>query len=149
MSITEHRAPFTLTPTDRETLHDLLAKAERLSRELSDAYREAQRIVTETTDLDPMVDLGDPLAMYRLPSGRVGFETDYASEVKVGDWIQACHGDLDWHEVTGLSTTSDRTIGVELNHDRLRWWAPTDAIRIARPPELVVAAQERKAEAGR
>ena len=147
MSITEHRAPFTLTPTDRESLHDLLAKAERLARELSDAYREAQRIVSATTDLAPHVDLGDPLALYRLPSGMVGYETTYADEVRVGDWVQACHGDLDWWQVTNLSTTSDRTIGVELNHDRLRWWAPTDAIRIARRPENVVADQERKAGA--
>ena len=58
--------------------------------------------------------------------------------------MQACHGDTDWWQVTNLSTTSDRTIGVELNHDRLRWWAPTDALRIARRPEHIVADQERK-----
>lgn len=61
MTTLEERAPagFFLTPTDRETLHDLLAKAERISTELADAYRAAQRIVTGTTDLDEVhVDLG-------------------------------------------------------------------------------------------
>lgn len=146
MTTLEERAPagFFLSPTEREALTDLLAKAERLSRELSDAYREAQRIVTATTDLDPTVDLGDPLALFRLQSGMVGYETTYADQVAVGDWVQACHGDTDWWQVTGMSTTSDRTIGVELNHDRLRWWAPTDALRIARRPEHIVADQERK-----
>lgn len=65
MTTLEERAPlFFLTPTEREELHDLLAKAERIARDLSDTYRAAQRIVTATTDLDPHVDLGDPLAMY-------------------------------------------------------------------------------------
>ncbi len=150
MTTIEVRAPgYFMTPTERATLSDLLAKAERISADLADAYREAQRIVTGTTDLDPAVDLGDPLAMYRLPSGAVGYVTTYADEVVVGDWVQACHGDPDWHEVTGRSTTSDRTIGIELDSTHLRWWAPTDAIRRATPPADVVADQERKAEASR
>lgn len=144
MSTLEERAPLTFhTPTERDAIVDLLAKAERLSAELADAYREAQRIVTGTSPL-VAVDLGDPLAMFRLPSGQVGYETTYADHVVVGDWVQACHGDAgQWSEVTGLSTTSDRTIGVELNHTALRWWAPTDAIRVARPPADVIDGQDR------
>ena len=86
MTTLEERAPagFFLSPTEREALTDLLAKAERLSRELSDAYREAQRIVTATTDLDPTVDLGDPSPLFRLQSGMVGYETTYADQVAVG-----------------------------------------------------------------
>lgn len=150
MSITEHRAPFTLTPTDRESLHDLLAKAERLARELSDAYREAQRIVSATTDLAPHVDLGDPLAMYRLPSGVVGYETTYADEVAVGDWIQRCHGDPGWHLVEDQEDYPgpDGTPWVRLTYRGIAHdWKGTDAIRIARRPENVVADQERKAGA--
>lgn len=143
MTTLEERAPLAFhTPTERDAIVDLLNQAERISAELADVYRQAQRIVTGTSPL-VHVDLGDPLAAFRLPSGAVGYETTYADHVVVGDWVQACHGDLDWSEVTGLSTTSDRTIGVELNGDTLRWWAPTDAIRVARPPADVVAAQER------
>ena len=152
MTTLEERAPagFFLSPTEREALTDLLAKAERLSRELSDAYREAQRIVTATTDLDPTVDLGDPLAPFRLPSGLVGFVTTYADEVKVGDWLQRCHGDPDWHLVTEVERLpwgpGSRGHFVRATYDGgAHDWAPTDAIRVARPPAQVVADQERKA----
>lgn len=141
---------YFMTPTEREALSELLAKAERISADLAEAYREAQRIVTGTTDLDPTVDLGDPLAMYRLPSGQVGYETDYADQVKVGDWVQRCHGDPGWHLVERAVTTTDpltlkRMVNVWVENDGSYWWAPTDAIRIARRPEHVVADQERKA----
>ena len=156
MTTLEERAPagFFLSPTEREALTDLLAKAERLSRELSDAYREAQRIVTATTDLDPTVDLGDPLALFRLQSGMVGYETTYADQVAVGDWVQRCHGDPGWHLVTDVEHLpwGPNTGGyfVRVTHDGLAHdWAPTDALRIARRPEHVVADQERKAEASR
>jgi len=145
----EERAPgYFMTPTDRENLSNLLAKAERISADLADAYRAAQRIVTGTTDLDPHVDLGDPLAMYRLPSGLVGYETTYADQVKVGDWVQRCHGDPDWHLVERAATLTDpltlsRMVNVWVENDGSYWWAPTDAIRRATPPAQVVAKQER------
>ncbi len=149
MTTLEERAPagFFLTHTDRDALSELLARAEKAQAAMDDALRGLQRIVTGTTDLDPAVDLGDPLAMFRLPSGAVGYETTYADQITTGDWVQACHGDPGWHEVTGRSTTSDRTIGIELDSTHLRWWAPTDAIRRATPAADVVAGQERKAEA--
>ena len=149
MTTFEERAPgYFMTPTDRENLSNLLAKAERISADLADAYRAAQRIVTGTTDLDPHVDLGDPLAMYRLPSGLVGYETTYADQVKVGDWVQRCHGDPDWHLVERAATLTDpltlsRMVNVWVENDGSYWWAPTDAIRRATPPADVVAAQER------
>ena len=151
MTTLEERAPagFFLSPTEREALTDLLAKAERLSRELSDAYREAQRIVTATTDLDPTVDLGDPLALFRLQSGMVGYETTYADQVAVGDWVQRCHGDGDWHLVTEVEELpwfhkQTHVTFLRVTYDGLaRDWARTDAIRVARPPADVVAAQER------
>ena len=151
MTTLEEQGYF-MTPTERDALSDLLARAERISADLADAYRAAQRIVTGTTDLDPHVDLGDPLAMYRLPSGLVGYETTYADQVKVGDWVQACHGDTGWHEVTDVQPGWLRTrcaIGdadgvlVTLDDDQVKSWALTDAIRRATPPADVVAAQER------
>lgn len=150
MTTLEERAPagFFLSPTEREALTDLLAKAERLSRELSDAYREAQRIVTATTDLDPTVDLGDPLALFRLQSGMVGYETTYADQVAVGDWVQRCHGDGDWHLVTDvrwLPASEWAPTLVRITYDGLAHdWARNDALRIARRPEHIVADQERK-----
>ena len=155
MTTLEERAPgYFMTPTEREALSELLAKAERISAELADAYRQAQRIVSGTTDLDPTVDLGDPLAMYRLPSGMVGYVTTYADQVKVGDWVQRCHGDPDWHLVERAVVVTDpltltRMVNVWVENDGSYWWAPTDAIRRATPAADVVAGQERKAEVSR
>lgn len=150
MTTLEERAPagFFLTPTDRETLHDLLAKAERIARDLSDAYREAQRLVTATTDLDPHVDLGDPLAMFRLPSGAVGYAEEAARWVMRGDWVQAVHGDEGrWGQVVGIVHAETQTGITTTTTDgtRLRWWAHDDKVRVATAPVRVVAAQERKA----
>lgn len=140
MTTLEERAPLAFrTPTERDELRRLLAEVEAKAKALADALAG----IGATLAGPPVDMLADPLAAFRLPSGAVAYVTTYADHVAVGDWVQACHGDLDWSEVTGLSTTSDRTIGVELNGDRLRWWAPTDAIRLARPPADVVAAQER------
>ena len=152
MTTLEERAPagFFLTPTERDELAATLARLEKVATELAECYRAAQRIVTATTDLDPTIDLGDPLAMFRLPSGLVGFVTTYADEVKVGDWVQRCHGDPDWHLVTEVERLpwgpGSRGHFVRATYDGLAHdWAPTDAIRVARPPAQVVADQERKA----
>lgn len=151
MTTLEERAPagFFMTPTERETLSDLLAKAERISADLADAYREAQRIVTGTTDLDPHVDLGDPLAMYRLPSGAVGYVTTYADHIVAGDWVQACHGDPDWHHVAEADAYPEADDGREwvrlVIDGRAVFWLATNAIRRATPPADVVTAQARKA----
>ena len=108
-----------------------------------------------TAGTRPPVDmLADPLAAFRLPSGAVSYETTYADEVAVGDWVQRCLGDPDWHRVEAVQALpwglnahgSFRRITYDgLAHD----WAPTDAIRRATPPADVIAAQERKAEASR
>jgi len=147
MTTVEERAPLTFhTPTDRDAIVYLLAKAERLAGELADAYREAQRIITGTTDLDPHVDLGDPLARFRLPSGMVGYETTYADHLAPGDWVQACHGDEGkWHEVTEALcfTGDDGRPWVKATVDgTCRFWLATNAIRVARPAADVIAAQE-------
>ena len=154
MTTLEERAPlFFLTPTEREELHDLLAKAERIARDLSDTYRAAQRIVTATTDLDPHVDLGDPLAFYRLPSGTVGYSEEESRWVAAGDWIQCRHGDDGrWEQVVGVVHATSQTGLTTATADgttRLRWWGHLDLVRVATPAVDVVAAQERKAEAGR
>ena len=151
MTTLEERAPagFFMTPTERETLSDLLAKAERISADLADAYREAQRIVTGTTDLDPHVDLGDPLAMYRLPSGAVGYVEPGARWVTVGDWVQCRHGDADrWEQVVGIvhaTTQTGITTATADGTTRLRWWGHETPVRVAMAPADVVADQERKA----
>lgn len=148
MTTIEERAPLAFhTPTERDEIVALLTKAERLSAELADIYRQAQRIVTATSPL-VHVDLGDPLAAFRLPSGAVAYVTTYADEVVVGDWVQRCHGDPDWHLVTEVESLPwpdpDWMPFVRVTHDGLAHdWRPGDAIRIARPPADVVAAQER------
>ena len=150
MTTFEERAPgYFMTPTEREALSELLAKAERISTELAEAYRAAQRIVTGTTDLDPHVDLGDPLAMYRLPSGAVGYVEPGARWVTVGDWVQCRHGDADrWEQVVGIvhaTTQTGITTATADGTTRLRWWGHETPVRVAMTPADVVADQERKA----
>ena len=150
MTTFEERAPgYFMTPTERENLSDLLARAERISTELAEAYRAAQRIVTGTTDLDPHVDLGDPLAMYRLPSGAVGYVEPGARWVTVGDWVQCRHGDADrWEQVVGIvhaTTQTGITTATADGTTRLRWWGHETPVRVAMTPADVVADQERKA----
>lgn len=75
----------------------------------------------------------DPLREFRLPGGRVGYATSYADEVEVGDWVQRCHGDPEWHLVKGVQRLDPPLLRITydgLAHD----WAPTDAIRIATAP---------------
>ena len=139
-----------LTDTEREQLRADLARAEHLALEHARILRGCQAALN-----GPTVDmLADPLAMYRLPSGLVGYETTYADQVKVGDWVQRCHGDPDWHLVERAVTVTDpltltRMVNVWTENDGSYWWAPADAIRRATPAADVVADQERKAEVSR
>lgn len=155
MTTLEDRAPagFFLTPTERQEITDLLARAEKAQAELADTLRGVQRIVTGTTDLDPHVDLGDPLAMYRLPSGTVGYSEEESRWVTAGDWIQCRHGDDGrWEQVVGVVHATSQTGLTTATADgttRLRWWGHDNLVRVATPAVDVVAAQERKAEAGR
>lgn len=138
-----------LTDTERAELRDALAKAEHLAREHARILEGCRAIIAE-----PPVDvLADPLAAFRLPSGAVGYVTTYADRVKVGDWVQRCHGDPDWHLVERVAVTTDpltltRMVNVWADGSSY-WWNATDAIRRATPPDVVVAGQERKAEATR
>ena len=137
-----------LTDTQRAELREALAKAEHLAREHARILEGCRAILAE-----PPVDmLADPLAPFRLPSGMVGYETTYADEVAVGDWVQRCHGDPDWHLVTDVehlpcAPWGSRSRGhfVRVTYDGLAHdWGRTDALRIARRPEHVVADQQRK-----
>ena len=137
-----------LTDTQRAELREALAKAEHLAREHARILAGCRAILAE-----PPVDmLADPLAPFRLPSGMVGYETTYADEVAVGDWVQRCHGDPDWHLVTDVehlpcAPWGSRSRGhfVRVTYDGLAHdWGRTDALRIARRPEHVVADQQRK-----
>ena len=52
MTTIEERAPLAFhTPTERDEIAALLAKAERISAELADIYRQAQRLVTATSPI--------------------------------------------------------------------------------------------------
>ncbi len=79
----------------------------------------------------------------------VTFVTDYASEVMVGDRVQRCHGDPDWHLVTEAAASLRDRRGRPVDHpeadDGREWvrivhdgtahyWLATDAIRIATAP---------------
>ncbi len=91
----------------------------------------------------------DPLREYRTAGGRVAYATGYADEVEVGDWVQACHGDTGWHRVDRAKILTDpATLRLMVNvwmDGSSKWWAPTDAIRVARPAADVVAAQDKTA----
>ena len=91
----------------------------------------------------------DPLREYRTAGGRVAYETTYADMIFAGDWVQACHGDPDWHRVDRAKILTDpATLRLMVNvwmDGNSKWWAPTDAIRVARPAADVVAAQDKTA----
>ena len=140
MSTVEERAPlgFFLTPTERDDLRARLAEIEGRALALT------AEIGSALNDLRAAA--GDPLAMFRLPSGAVAFETTYADHVRVGEWVQRCHGDPDWHLVedvehfTGVGSDG----WVRITHDGTAHdYRAVDAIRVARPPAEVVARQER------
>ena len=142
-----------LTDTERQQLRADLLRAEHLALEHARILRGCQATLAK-----PPVDmLADPLAAFRLPSGAVAYETAYADEVTVGDWVQRCHGDTDWHHVDDVATYTapspswfgQSTVWRVTYDGTAHDWAGTDAIRIARAPAQVVAAQERKAEASR
>lgn len=151
MAITDREAPGTVTPEAiahlepeaRERLRADLAKAEGLALQLAQVYGDALALLREPTG----VDLGDPLALFRLPSGAVGYETTYADEVRVGEWVQRCHGDPDWHLVEDVVVlAADCGCGEARRitlHGQAYDWLATDAIRVARPPADVIARQER------
>lgn len=125
---------LTLTDTQRAELRDALAKAEHLAREHARILEGCRAILAE-----PPVDmLADPLAPFRLPSGAVSYEVTYAGEVAVGDWVQRCHGDPDWHLVTEAARYDKADDGrewVRIVHDgTAHYWLATDAIRIATAP---------------
>ena len=88
----------------------------------------------------------DPLRQFRTTGGRIAYETTYADQLVAGDWVQACHGDTDWHRVDRAKILTDpATLRLMVNvwmDGGSKWWAPTDAIRVARPAADVVAAQE-------
>lgn len=150
MSVTDREAPgippgFFLTPTERDDLRARLAEIEGRALALT------AEIGSALNDLRAAA--GDPLAMFRLPSGAVAFETTYADHVRVGDWVQRCHGDPDWHFVEDVERPPLAEPGgryfVRVTHDGTAHdWARTDAIRVACPPADVVARQEQR-EAGR
>ena len=90
----------------------------------------------------------DPLAAFRLPDGAVAYDTTNAYDVRVGDWVQRCHGDPDWHLAEDVEVLpGDVSRWVRITHDgTAHYWRDTDAIRVARPPADVIARQERKWE---
>lgn len=137
-----------LTDTQRAALDANLAKAQHLAQDHARILQGCRAILAE-----PSVDmLADPLAPFRLPNGTVAFDTVCADDISVGDWVQRCHGDPDWHLVTEVEcfTGDDGRPWVKVRiDDTANFWVATDVIRRATPPADVVAGQERKAEAGR
>ena len=125
-----------LTPTERDDLRARLAEIEGRALALT------AEIGAALADLRAS-QAPDPPAAFRLPSGAVGYETTYADQVVVGDWVQRCHGDPDWHLVAEVQAWPEGLNWVRIVHDGLAHdWKATDAIRVARPPVDVIARQE-------
>ena len=110
-----------------------------LLSQLAETLERAQRLFEDVAELVDTV---------RHPD-RVTFVTDYASEVMVGDRVQRCHGDPDWHLVTEAAASLRDRRGRPVDHpeadDGREWvrivhdgtahyWLATDAIRIATAP---------------
>lgn len=142
MTAIEERAPLGLlmTPTERDELAELLARVERMALDLSATLGAALEVVR--ADRAVHVDLGDPLAAFRLASGAVCFDTVHVDDVNEGDWVQRCHGDPDWHLVTDVEPLLEgwvRVVHDGLAHD----WKGADAIRVAVSPEVAEARWDR------
>lgn len=131
-----------LTDTEREQLRADLERAEHLAREHARILAGCRAALA-----GPPVDmLADQLAAFRTADGGVAYEAEEARWVVKGDWIQACHGDEgNWQEVVSTVHADGQTGLVTMTDDgtRLRWWAHTDTVRVARPAADVVAGQER------
>lgn len=117
--------------TDTTTIVDLLARAEHTAREHA---RILESIRSLLTNPDP-----DPLAPYRLPSGRIAYAEEAARWVQSGDWVQAVHGDADrWEQVTATVHADEQTGLTTRTADgtrtRLRWWGHDDKVRVATAP---------------
>lgn len=142
MTTIKERAPLPmlLTPTERDELAELLARVERMALDLAETLNGALEALR--ADRADHVDLGDPLAMFRLASGVVCFDTVHVDDVNEGDWVQRCHGDPDWHLVTDVEPLLEgwvRVVHDGTAHD----WKGTDAIRVAVSPEVAEARWDR------
>jgi hypothetical protein len=93
-------------------------------------------------------DMGDPLAPFRLPDGSVAYLSIPVGGLRAGDWFQRQRGDDGWHQVRPLIFGGDQ-VGVPFDETGLEWFGRDQMVRVARTPEHVVAAQERRWETGR
>ena len=97
------------TPTERQTLVDLLAKAERLTAELSDAYREAQRILTATAPIRPGGPSYHPERMGQVDELRVGDRALFAGGWReVADWHHFGENVMVWFTDPDMDTLLDK-----------------------------------------
>lgn len=125
-----------------------MTTTDTLLADLADVLERAAKLAAELSATLAIPD--DPLREFRLfPGGGVGYVTTYADQLVAGDWVQACHGDTGWHRVDRAKTLTDpATLRLMVNvwmDGSSKWWAPTDAIRVARPAADVVAAQDKTA----
>lgn len=139
-------------------LRATLARAEALATEMVAVLSGAA-----VPEADPLAAIGpvnvkvrlycDDSVAFRLPDGAVAYDTTNAYDVRVGDWVQRCHGDPDWHLVEDVIDHAARGCceawkgWVRITHDGTAHdYRATDAIRVAHPPADVIARQERKWE---
>lgn len=129
---------------EADTLTELAQLLANVGQRITELARALDELPTRRT-VDMLA--VDPLAAFRTASGHVAYVTGYADEVVVGDWVQRCHGDLEWHLVTEVDRLPDAIGSAEWVVVTLsgiaRHWRPADAIRIARPVDDVIAAQDR------
>ena len=81
---------------------------------------------------------GDVPPEYVLADGTVTHVFELACVVERGDWVQAIHGDTDWHEVLHQPIHTDHTIGLVFRlsdgSERITWWGSEDLIKVAEVP---------------
>jgi excisionase family DNA binding protein len=117
----------------------------RYRREDVDAWLDAQAAPRPAAG---HADMGDPLAPFRLPDGSVAYLSIPVGGLRAGDWFQRQRGDDGWHQVRPLIFGGDQ-VGVPFDETGLEWFGRDQMVRVARTPEHVVAAQERRWETGR
>lgn len=125
------------TTDERTPLDPTISEIRRLIDSISGRL-DAIGMALDSIGQPPLTIPDDPLREYRTAGGRVAYATGHVDEVMVGDWVQRCHGDPEWHrveDVQALPPSEWVNVRWRITYDGLAHdWAPTDAIRIATAP---------------
>lgn len=147
MTITDRETPDTVTPTIEDLVLGWCDSMEQRIADVREAAAGMEAHAATVADLvgpPTSVDLGDPLAPFKMADGTVAYLTVPVGGLRAGDWFQRQHGDPDWHHVRPLILAGDQ-VGVPFDETGLEWFGRSAMVRVARTPEQVAFVQEQRA----